>query len=358
MSQLLSAAFAPRAHDRDASLRNRLIAEILFPAIFFAYFFLHFWLTINPLVLYSLNGIGGYSYLFELRWGFLLDTVMSPGGAILYIVGLITHACHEPWLGALIMTCIAVLFYATTRAYIQGSGRAPWFPLPYIPAVFMLLCYNWYEHRCIVTVLAILGALLLGTVYQAFGKRAAALRLTAAAALFALACQGLGSAGSVLFSLLALIFEYARNRRLPLLHAVVFLLCALCLDFIQHRVFNGYAAFDFSRLVKTETIFWPLYLCYPVIMVLLEIEAKIRPYIRQIFHRPPAAQSRAKKSGAADAGRTKKRRLLAPVRQLFLTREVRTSVTGLLLLSLLIGVGEGLHQDYRKDVGRPFVEIY
>lgn len=335
----------------DAFFRNRLITGFLFPAVFFVYFFLHVWLVVNPLVLYSLNGIGGYSYLFELRWEFLLDTIKYPGGAVLYGAGLLTHACHEPWLGALILTCIAVLFYLATHAYIRACGRVPYFPLPCIPAVFMLLCCNWYEHRCIVTLLAVLGALLLGMAYQAFGKRTGALRLTVAAALFMLACQGLGPAGSLLFSVLTFLDEYYRNRRQSAFFAMSFLSCALLVDSIQCHVFNGYPAFEFHRLIMTEAGFWSLYLYYPLVMALLGIEANIRPFLKRRFHRIPAAPARAKKRCAGDKGDTKERRVQVPVRRVILTPLVRRSAPGLLLLAITIAMTLGLHRADRKDTG-------
>jgi hypothetical protein len=350
MSQLLSAAFTSRAHDLDAWSRKLSITGFLLPAMFFVYFFLHFWRIVNPLVLYSLNGIGGYSYLFELRWGFLLGTIKNPGGVVLYSAGLITHACHEPWLGALILTCIAVLFFAATHAYVRACGRVPYFPLPYIPAVFMLLCYNWYVHRCIVTLLGVLGALLLGKVYQAAVKRAAALRVAVAAVLFILAYQGLGLAASVLFSLLTLMYEYSRNGRRSFLFAVIFLSCALLINSIQYHVFNGYAAFDSLRLTKTEA-FWPLYLYYPLVMALLGMEAKIHHLLTERFHRISGAWKSAGKRSAGDSNDKKGRRAQAPSHPTRQAPGVRVSIASLLLFAAMIGVSVVSLRVERKETG-------
>lgn len=337
------------------------ITVYLVPAIFFTCFYLHVLFVIDPRIIYTFNGmgngIGTYSYLFELRLSFFLTTVKEPGGMVLYIIGALTHACHEAWLGAFLITLVGILFFAATTVYTRACSLSVYFPIAYIPALLMLFFYSTYEHRYLFTMVVVLGVLCLAIVYQTFGRYRSAVRFAALSLLFPVA-YWLFNCGSLLFAFLIVIYEYHTTRKQWGYFLSAVLIEAALLVAAVTVFFNVYAVFDFNAVKKSEMPILLFYLYFPLVIVLLSGEKAIRlKIVNKIRPDRPAlapVQKKSPKTQGKTAGGGQSTRGKQPAPAKPLRRFARTAGLGLVAISLLTGAiwvaGKGLDKD-RKSFG-------
>lgn len=285
----------------------RPIAFYLVPAIFFTCFYLHVLFVIDPRIIYTLNGMGNgidtYSYLFEIRLPFFLTTVNEPGGMALYIMEALTHACHEAWLGALLITLVGLLFFAASSAYARACGLRLYFPLPYVPSLLMLFFYSTYLHRYLFTLLVVLGVLCLAIVYQAIVHYRIAVRLAALALLLPIA-YWFFNCGSLLFAFLIVVTEYHNSRKQWGYFLSAFLVETAILFAAMTVFFNTYAVFDFGVVEKSEAHILLFYFYFPLVIVALSVEKYVRLKLAQKTAVARPAPAPVQKKGTKNRGKT------------------------------------------------------
>ncbi len=207
------------------SERNRSLAVIC--VLFFGLSYLYMWLRVDPKCLYHLFVQDYRLPYFKGGWLFLTDLLTHPGGLVEYASAFLFQFFDPSWVGAGIITCVALLLFMATRVYLVAVCGVRLLALQFVPSVLFLLLYNRYVHQ-LTTVLALLTALLGAALYVKMTTRRMTLRLIAF--LFLSAAVYYAAAGAfLLYAGLCAIFEILARRRLL---GACCLLCGAILPYV------------------------------------------------------------------------------------------------------------------------------
>lgn len=208
------------------------------PVIFFIVFFVFLLIYINPTAIYSSNGLNIHNYvstmhvqekssqhavsymdpsfrrqfILELTPGYLHDIISTPGGLSRFAVTLCIYACHNPIIGAIVLTLLALFFYWIFLLYIHGIGARQLYVAGFIPSFFLLIICAWYELSDCIFLLTAAGALVFAVLYQRLRPTRTVTRILWQSLLF-LSGWYFMQWGSLLFILFIVIHELFNNER-------------------------------------------------------------------------------------------------------------------------------------------------
>ena len=133
--------------------------------IFFVCTYLYVLLFIESrLIFHSFGTLIAYP-AFSVDWGFLRNSISYPGGVVEYVGGFISQLYYFSWLGALVVTAIALLMYIATKILVKLSAGVRLKLICYIPVVILLMIYNRYDNQAS-SFVALLAALWFSVVYE------------------------------------------------------------------------------------------------------------------------------------------------------------------------------------------------
>jgi len=174
--------------------------------IFFLFCYVYLWIVVKPHLIYH-----GYGTLiadipeYATGWRFWADSLSLPGGLVQYLVGLVSQGYHESWLGALLITLVALCLYELSRghyAYIRHSASTI---LPFSPAVMIVLITNHYDHPLAACLTSFAG-LLLSLGFEKIPIRSIPVRMAVFSVMAAIGYWFAGAGGVFVFSLMTAIY--------------------------------------------------------------------------------------------------------------------------------------------------------
>lgn len=121
--------------------------RLWFGLVFFALCYVTMWRLIKPDLIY--HGFGTIVVdvpVFSTGWRFFRDAFDVPGGLVLYAHGFLSQWYYYPWLGALVVTLVALgLCELTRRHHLRAGQRCPRI-VSCFPAIAILWIYSQYDH--------------------------------------------------------------------------------------------------------------------------------------------------------------------------------------------------------------------
>jgi len=174
--------------------------------ILFLFSYTYLWIVVKPHLIYH-----GYGTLisdipeFATGWRFLVDSLRVPGGLVLYGVGLFSQGYSASWLGALLITLVALCFYELSRWHYTYIGHRASAVLPFLPAVMIVLIYNHYDHPLAACLTSIAG-LLLSLCFEKIPVRKVSIRIVVFCLMTAIGYWIAGAGGVFVFSLMTTIY--------------------------------------------------------------------------------------------------------------------------------------------------------
>ncbi len=236
------------------SRRNRNIP--VGSIIFFACFYLYVWLFIEPRLIY--HGFGTFTAYpaFSVDWEFLRSSLSYPGGVVEYIGGFLSQLYYFSWLGALVVTAVALSLYIATRMLIsmfvtpQTQTGQVLKLICYIPAAMLLMIHNRYDSQ-LTAFIALLAALWFTVAYEKLSPRNSITRMLVFLVMFAMLYY-IAVSAIFIFAFLAAIHElFVRRRRIL---SVLFLTTAIGTTQLTH-----YLVLRYIFGLETEIIYQKLF---------------------------------------------------------------------------------------------------
>ena len=181
------------------------IGQIPHNLIFFLLGMLYLWLVVEPRLIYQCFGtILPDAPIFLSGWSFLKNSLLLPGGFVMYVSGFLSQGYYYSWLGAVIIVLSALCLCELSRRHLAAAGYAWATVFNSFPAILLFLAYSRYKHP-LPTCLAVSLGLLCSVIFERLPLRRSAIRAAAyclmAAVLFWLA----GAGGLLIFSLMIVI---------------------------------------------------------------------------------------------------------------------------------------------------------
>jgi hypothetical protein len=133
--------------------------------VFFALFFLYIWLHIRPELIYHGFGIFLDAPIFRLGWQFFKNHLSYTGGVLEYASGFLSQCYYFSWLGAVILTAVALGLTRCIAALLTVSNTARYRLICCIPAILLLAACNNYTHP-LTTCLALLMSFVFFIIYK------------------------------------------------------------------------------------------------------------------------------------------------------------------------------------------------
>lgn len=148
------------------------IQHLLASGLFFIAYYLYYYFVINPALIYQRQEP---AFISDSR--FLLNFTIYPGGIADYLAVLLGQFFYYSWVGALIMTCIAVVLSVLSCGVFRSlsSGRHIG-AICLLPAVIILGIYSDYKQP-LSPVLAVTFSLSVYLLYTVLTLKSKALRL-------------------------------------------------------------------------------------------------------------------------------------------------------------------------------------
>lgn len=197
----------------DFRMRNTALPQKLsrwrLELVFFAAFFLYFWLRIGPQ--FKFHEIAPVFY-----WGvgFLRQFIAQPGGLLEYVAALVTHVYHNPIAGALLITLVAWLICLLTRLLFAKFSGSEVRGLHLIPGILLIILESRYGNS-LTTSLGLLVALAFSLLYAGFPIRHGGIRFCVFATWLAILYYfAVGPA--LMFVVLCAMYEMVAGRRYAL----------------------------------------------------------------------------------------------------------------------------------------------
>ncbi len=179
--------------------------------IFFVCTYLYVLLFIESrLIFHSFGTFIAYP-AFSVDWRFLRNSISHPGGVVEYIGGFISQLYYFSWLGAIVITAIALLMYIATKILVKLSAGVRLKLICYIPVVILLMIYNRYDNQA-TSFVALLAALWFSVVYEKMAVRKSFARAVVFLTMFTLLYYIAGGACFV-FAILVTIYEFFIGKR-------------------------------------------------------------------------------------------------------------------------------------------------
>ncbi len=148
-----------------------------FTLAFFTLYYIYLWRVIDPSLIY--HGFGTIVRdvpVYSTGWQFFLDAFDVPGGFVLYCYGFLSQWFYYSWLGALIVTFIALTLCKLIRRHLRRANQPCPTVIYVLPAVIILWIYNQYNHPLAACLTLIVG-LILSYVLEALPVHRVAIRM-------------------------------------------------------------------------------------------------------------------------------------------------------------------------------------
>lgn len=202
--------------------------------IFFVCTYLYVLLFIESrLIFHSFGTFIAYP-AFSVDRGFLRNSISYPGGVVEYVGGFISQLYYFSWLGALVVTAIALLMYIATKILVKLSAGVRLKLICYLPVVILLMIYNRYNNQA-TSFVALLAALWFSVVYEKMAVRKSFARAVVFLTMFTLLYYITGGACFV-FAILVTIYEFFIGQRRIL--SVLFLTTVIGSYLIVRYIFD------------------------------------------------------------------------------------------------------------------------
>jgi len=242
-------------------------------ALFFTLFYLYVWWVIDPRLIHHSLGvsISYFGFSFSTGWPFFQEHLARVGGLVEYCARFGSQFYCFGWVGALIITAAAWYMCLCADVLTRLAGLSRGMVLRYGPAVVLLMVYSTCNHP-LNTVLGLLAVLSGFVLYSRFGPDSTVKRVpilvVASVALYYVA-----GAGSLLFPVLAVVYELLIRRRILVAGAAI--LCGLGVPWFVGMTLAGLpVGAAYGRLllvdpgVSSERWSYALVLCllFPVIL--------------------------------------------------------------------------------------------
>lgn len=239
--------------------------SLFLSSIFFIASFLYVWLKINPLLYYQ-----NQEPIFFSGSRFFQKFLSYPGGLAEYVSAFLSQFYYIPWAGALVVILLLIFISITTVGLFKKLGlKQPVIIAHLIPAAFLLILHNYYDHDLIIT-FNLLISLMATFLFLAFNFQKPILRLLVFT-LSAVLLHYLLAGPFFLFVLLVALAEmvYFKRYILPILYVVI----AVIIPYISASYFLltsikdsylNFLAFQYSYSYKI--IPYLLYLCFIVLV--------------------------------------------------------------------------------------------
>jgi len=146
------------------NLFNPKGAKVVQALLFFLFFYLYLWRSIQPNLIYHGGGQITNFPIFYTDSYFFKDTVLHPGGLIEYLSAFLSQFLILSWAGSIVLTAHAFLVCLFTRFILKKAGALWYNFLSFVPATFLLITYNSYTYHFTAT-LALLAALAFSAFY-------------------------------------------------------------------------------------------------------------------------------------------------------------------------------------------------
>ena len=251
--------------------------------LFFILFYLYIHLRIHP----SLIDLQ-QDTLFLFDSGFIRRFLIYPGGLSEYASLFLSQFFVKSWIGALIITILAVLLFLLTDRLIKETLRLEHtFLLPFFSPLLILMLHSSYRHT-LTADLGLLLTLFLFLLFLRLAKKTNTLHLLLCLILSAL-LHWISGGHFLLFLLLCILFECfntERSVKARCIGVILYLLFAVIIP-VMSRTFVFMITYrhaflyslPFSRDYKPRIASYILYLLLPLLMILGQI-----PW-QKIFHK-------------------------------------------------------------------------
>ncbi len=236
------------------STKETIYHQILPAVIFFTFYFLYFYLLVDPRLRFYAHTTLGDLHLFTQKEVLFLDLWKGPGQLSLLFAGFILKYLIFRWTGPALFTISAVFLFWITKRLAASMGGTEIKAIPYLPVLLTFVLP--IEHDFIfVYILPFYLSLLFAAIYVCLPNRAV-LRIPFLL-IFAAIVYFFGE--NVLFIFCAVCFLHEVFRRKSVLLGAVILVTAILIPFISTAfiwptrlhswdTLHNYLWTDFSRL--------------------------------------------------------------------------------------------------------------
>lgn len=174
--------------------------------IFFLLCTAYIWLVIESHLIFQCFGtILSDAPIFITGWTFLRNSLVLPGGLVMYVSGFLSQGFYFSWLGTVIIILSALFLCELSRRHLVIAGSARATVLASFPAILLFLIYSRYKHPLPASLTISLG-LLFSLVFERLPLR----RLVVRAVVFCLTAALLfwltGAGGLSVFLLMTVIY--------------------------------------------------------------------------------------------------------------------------------------------------------
>lgn len=203
--------------------------------IFFACFYLYTWLVIDPSLIYHSFGRFIPYPDFIPDFDFFKQNIFHPGGLVTYLTAFLSQWFYYPAIGALIITFLAFIVSLVTRFLFCTPSIGSYIMTLYIIPTLILTGYSRYQHQ-LDMLLALLIAFVFTMTFKAVQMRSPAVRATFFFIMY-IVLYCLAGAASLLFGILAAIYELTTHRNVSLSTLYIMISCA-CIWLIGSYAFD------------------------------------------------------------------------------------------------------------------------
>ena len=243
------------------------------------FFFFYVWLRVNPKLIFH-----NQSPIFVVSWSFFINRTGELGGSLYYLAEMFAQLFYFPWLGALILTLVAMTVSLLTKIYLQNLTGQRIVTVHLIPLLFILALQNRYEHSLALN-LGVLIGLASAVLYLRLRLDKPVVRFSTFVIL-SLILYYTTVAPYLLFACLAVISEVRKAKR-PLLGALFVVITPFIPLIVSAFILDLFPADAYKRILpqeydyRTPLSLLGLYASFPVIALALlfwhkALEAKAR----------------------------------------------------------------------------------
>jgi len=180
--------------------------------IFFLLCYVYLWLFTEPHLIYNCFGtIIPDAPLFMTGWSFLRDSLVMPGGFVVYTAGFLSQGYYHSWLGALIIVLTALCLGELSRRHFIAAGHPRSIVLTCFPGIMIFLLYSRYKHPLSVCLVVSLG-LYFSLVFEKLPFRKTSIRIVAYCLLAAVGFWLMGAGGVLVFLLMTVLYGIFVHR--------------------------------------------------------------------------------------------------------------------------------------------------
>ena len=260
--------------DRHGSLHTRRWDVLLIAALFFVGCFLYLFLVVEPGLVYFAFGDFVDFPEFSFDYSFFAERVFTPGGAAGYAGDFLSQWFYYPAAASLIITAVAFAFWLLTFLMIAIVGGVRSRLVSFLPALWVVMLWCDYDHQ-LEPLLALLISMAFAVAYMKLPIASAALRVAVFAVMF-VALYYAAAGASLVFAVLAVIYELFAARPIAAIAAASAYLLGTCVFFLQmpRPYLHLLVLSPLGMNLRTVSLLY-MYLFFPVLMVFFGLRQKL-----------------------------------------------------------------------------------